>query len=94
LGVDLRAAVDAHDARFVALHTTDGGPLPRDWAIPIVLGEVVAACAPLGVPFSGVAAIVVRGSMLPRPKLDDAARDRIACALADMLLAELRPLRR
>jgi hypothetical protein len=87
LGFDLKAAVRV---RLVALHTVDGQPLPSDWAIPIVPGEVVVACAPLRSPLSGVAALVVRGAVLPRPKLDGPERERIARALADVLLAELK----
>src|ERR1019366_9992712 len=70
LGFDLRAAVRGRDVRLLALHTVDGQPLPPDWAIPILPGEVVVACAPLRSPLSGVAALVVRGAVLPRLKLD------------------------
>jgi hypothetical protein len=89
LGFDLHAAVRAREVRLLALHTVDGRPLPSDWAIPILPGEVVVACAPLSSPLSGVAALVVRGAVLPRPKLDLPERERIARALADALLAEL-----
>lgn len=90
LGFDLQAAVRARLVRLLALHTVDGRPLPSDWAIPILPGEVVVACAPLRSPLSGVAALVVRGAVLPRPKLDSPQRERIARALADALLAELK----
>jgi hypothetical protein len=90
LGFDLRAAVQGRHVRLLALHTVDGQPLPSDWAIPILPDEVVVACAPLRPPLSGVAALVVRGAALPRPKLDAAERERIARALADTLLAELK----
>jgi hypothetical protein len=90
LGFDLEAAVRARLVRLLALHTVDGRPLPSDWAIPILPGEVVVACAPLRSPLSGVAALVVRGAVLPRPKLDLPQRERIARALADALLAELK----
>ena len=90
LGFDLRAAVRGRHVRLLALHTVDGQPLPSDWAIPILPGEVVVACAPLRSPLSGVAALVVRGAVLPRPKLDATERERIARALADVLLAELK----
>jgi hypothetical protein len=90
LGFDLRAAVRGRHVRLLALHTVDGRPLPSDWAIPILAGEVVVACAPLRSPLSGVAALVVRGAVLPRPKLDVPERERIARALADTLLAELK----
>jgi hypothetical protein len=90
LGFDLRAAVRGRHVRLLALHTVDRRPLPSDWAIPILPGEVVVACAPLGSPLSGVAALVVRGAVLPRPKLDVPERERIARALADALLAELK----
>ena len=90
LGFDLQAAVRARLVRLLALHTVDGRPLPSDWAIPILPGEVVVACAPLRSPLSGVAALVVRGALLPRPKLDVPERERIARALADALLAELK----
>ena len=90
LGFDLRAAVRGRDVRLLALHTVDGQPLPPDWAIPILPGEVVVACAPLRSPLSGVAALVVRGAVLPRLKLDLAQRERIARALADALIAELK----
>jgi hypothetical protein len=90
LGFDLRAAVNAHDVRIVALHTLDGRPLPSDWAIPILLGEVVVVCAPLSAPFSGVAAILVRGAALPRPEVDEATRERVARALARAVLADLK----
>jgi hypothetical protein len=90
LGFDLRAAVLGRHVRLLALHTLDGQPLPSDWAIPILPGEVVVTCAPLRPPLSGVAALVVRGAALPRPKLDTAERERIARALTDALLAELK----
>ena len=90
LGFDLQAAIRARRVRLLALHTVDGRPLPSDWAIPILPGEVVVACAPLRSPLSGVAALVVRGAVLPRPKLDLPERERIARALADALLAELK----
>jgi hypothetical protein len=90
LGFDLQAAVRARLVRLLALHTVDGRPLPSDWAIPILPGEVVVACAALRSPLSGVAALVVRGAVLPRPKLDLPQRERIARALADALLAELK----
>jgi hypothetical protein len=90
LGFDLRAAVRARQVRLLALHTVDGRPLPSDWAIPILPGEVVVACAPLGSPLSGVVALIVRGAALPRPKLDPPERERIARALADALLDELK----
>ena len=89
LGFDLPAAVRAGQVRVVAQHTLDGAPLPSDWAIPVVAGEVVVACAPLGPPFSGVAALIVAMRALPSPKRDDAARERIARALAAALLADL-----
>jgi hypothetical protein len=90
LGFDLRAAVRGCHVRLLALHTVDGQPLPSDWAIPILPGEVVVACAPLRPPLSGVAALVVRGAVLPQPKPDVLQRERIARALADALLAELK----
>ena len=91
LGFDLRAAVQRRHVRLLALHTVDGQPLPSDWAIPIVPGEVVVACAPLRPPLSGVAALVVAGRRsCPQPKLDVLQRERIARALADALLAELK----
>ena len=90
LGFDLQAAVRARAVRLLALHTVDRRPLPSDWAIPILPGEVVVACAPLRSPLTGVAALVVRGAVLPRPKLDLPERERIARALADALLAELK----
>ena len=89
-GFDLRAAICCRHVRLVAIHTVDGQPLPSDWAIPIVPGEVVVACAPLRPPLSGVAALVVWGAILPQPKVDLPERERIARALADMLLAELK----
>jgi hypothetical protein len=90
LGFDLPAAVRAGWVRVVAVHTLDGRPLPSDWAIPVVPGEVVVACAPLEPPLSGVAALVVVMAALPAPKRDDATRDRIARALATMVLADLK----
>jgi hypothetical protein len=83
--------------RVVALHTLDGQPLPSDWAVPVLEGELVVACAPLESPFSGVAALIVAMGALRRPpgsfvpRMDDARRDRIARALVDVLLAELKP---
>jgi len=94
LGFDLHAAVQARRVRFVAVYTIDGRPLPADWAIPIQEREVVVACAPLLSPLSGVAALIVCASALPQPKVDDAARERIAHALADVLLAEIRASKR
>jgi hypothetical protein len=93
---DLAAAVRAGMVRVVALHTLDGQPLPSDWAVPVLEGEVVVACAPLESPFSGVAALIVTMRALlplrqPAPRRDDATRDRIARALVDVLLAELKP---
>ena len=90
LGFDLRGAVRGRHVRLLALHTVDGQPLPSDWAIPILPGEVVVACAPLSPPLTGIAALVVRGAILPRPKLDVPQRERIARALAEALLAELK----
>jgi hypothetical protein len=89
LGFDLRAAVRERHVRLLAVYTVDGRPLPSDWAVPILPNEVVLACAPLRSPLSGVAALVVRGAVLPRPKLDAPERERIARALADALLAGL-----
>ena len=65
--------------------------MPRDWAIPVQRDEVVVACAPLPRPLVGVAAVVVAAACLPRPNLDEAARERVASAFADALLAELGP---
>ena len=90
MGFDLHAAVRGRHVRLLAVHTVDGQPLPSDWAIPILPGEVVVACAPLSPPMSGIAALVVRGAILPRPKLDVPQRERIARALAEALLAELK----
>ena len=90
VGFDLRAAVRGRHVRLLALHTVDGQPLPSDWAIPILPGEVVVACAPLSPPLTGIAALVVRGAILPRPALDVPQRERIARALAEALLAELK----
>ncbi len=45
LGFDLRAAIRARHVRLLAVHALDGRPLPSDWAIPILPGEVVVACA-------------------------------------------------
>jgi hypothetical protein len=90
LGFDLQAAVRARLVRLLALHTIDGRPLPSDWAIPILPGEVVVECAALRSPLSGVAALIVRGAVLPRPKIDLPERERIALALADAVLAELK----
>jgi hypothetical protein len=90
LGFDLRAAIRGRHVRLLALHTVDGQPLPSDWAIPILPGEVVVSCAPLSPPMSGIAALIVRGAILPRPKLDVPQRERMARALAEALLAELK----
>jgi hypothetical protein len=94
LGFDLAAAVRAGHVRVVAIHTLDGRPRPSDWAVPVVEGEVVVACAPLEQPFSGVAALVVTMRALPAPRMEDATRDRIARALAAALLADLKARRR
>lgn len=88
LGFDLHAAIRACHARLLAIHT-DGRPLPRDWAIPLVEGEVVAACAPLEPPFVGAAALIVRLEDLPKPKLTADAREHIARALAETMLTEI-----
>jgi hypothetical protein len=90
IGFDLRAAVDARRVRLVAIHTIDGRPLPRDWAIPLLRSEVVVACAPLVSPFVGVAALVAKVAVLPKPKVDAATRERISVALADAIFAEVR----
>ncbi len=90
LGFDLSAAIRGRHVRLLAVHTVDGRPLPSDWAIPILPGEVVVACAPLRPPLSGVAALIVRGAVLPQPKLDVLQREHIARALADALFAELK----
>ncbi|MGD0530511.1 MAG: hypothetical protein ABSE49_35585 [Polyangiaceae bacterium] len=89
LSIDLRAAIVARRVRLVAIHTTDGRAMPRSWAVPLHRGEVVLALAALASPFAGVAALIVRASDLPAPSLDAAARERLADALADALLAEL-----
>jgi hypothetical protein len=94
LGFDVRRAIESGVLRLVVLHMIDGGPLPRDWAIPVQCDEVVVACAPLPRPLVGMAAIVVAAPHLPPPDFDDAERDRIATALADALLAELSPFGR
>jgi hypothetical protein len=89
LSFNLREAVLNGRVRLVAIHTIDGRPLPRSWAIPVQRGEIVLACAAMAPPFAGVAALVARASELPAPHLDAAARERIADALAEALLAEL-----
>lgn len=66
-----------------------GEPLPPDWAIPIESGEVPIALAQLPAPFVGFVALVARVADLPRPRLDDRERERIATALADALLQEV-----
>ena len=89
LGFDLRAAIRAGRVRLLALHTVDGRPLPRDWAIPLMRDEVVVACAPLESSFSGVAALIIRMAELPRPRVDASVRKQIADVLAQPLLFEL-----
>ena len=89
LGFDLDAAIRTRRVRLLALHTTDGRPLPRDWAIPLRRNEVVVACAPLERPFSGVAALIAQPAELPAPRVDTEAREQIADALARALLFEL-----
>jgi len=94
LGFDLHAAVRARHVRLVAIHSVDGRPLPADWAVPIRESEAVVACAPLLAPLSGVAALIVRACALPRPIIDDEARERIARALAELILREIREAKR
>jgi hypothetical protein len=88
LGFDLRLAVEAGRVRLLAIHTVDGRPLPRDWAIPVFGSERVVACAQLPPPFFGVAALVVR-SLAPLKSLDAAGRKRVVAALANLVLADL-----
>lgn len=90
LGFDLRAAIGARHVRIIAIHTIDGRLLPRDWAVPILRGEAVVACAPLESPFSGVAALVARVAGLPRPRLTAETREKIARALAEAMFAEVK----
>jgi hypothetical protein len=94
LGFDLAVAVRARQIRVVAMHTLDGRPLPSDWAVPMIEGEVVVACAPLEPPFSGIAALIVTMGALPALRMDAASRDRIARALVDALLADLKARQR
>jgi hypothetical protein len=89
VGVDLRSALRRGHLRLVVVHTAKGGPLPADWAIPLKVGEAVVACAALKVPCAAVAALVARVDDLPKPKLDEAARERVAQALADAAIAEM-----
>jgi hypothetical protein len=63
------------------------GPLDGDWAIPMLGNETVLAHAPIAAPFTGVAGFIVRPTDLSPPQFDDDARERIASALADALLA-------
>jgi hypothetical protein len=90
LGFDLAAAIGARRVRLLVIHTVDGRPLPREWAIPILDGEVVVACGQLEPPFVGVAALLVDAATLPRAQLDATDRRRVAEALVDALLAEVR----
>src|ERR1019366_8571217 len=85
--------------RSGASRPPSGAPYGRRPAAPVRLGYPdptgrggggVVAGAPRGPPRSGVAALVVRAPVLPRPKLDLPERERIARALADALLAELK----
>jgi hypothetical protein len=68
------------------------GGLPANWAVPPARGELVIATTPVvveAVGAMGLAALVVRQRALAAIQLDDEARERIACALADALLAEI-----
>jgi hypothetical protein len=77
-------------ARVVRGWSPNGTPLPREWGVPIERDEAPIAFAMLGQPWVGYVSIVARAADLPRPRLDGAARDRIASALADAVLAEVR----
>ena len=77
-------------ARVVRGWSPNGTPPPPEWGVPIVRGEAPIAFAMLGQPWVGYVSIVARAADLPRPGLDGAARDRIASALVDAVLAEVR----
>jgi hypothetical protein len=66
--------------------------LPANWAVPLARDELVIATTPIvvqAVGAMGVAALVVKQRALVAGQLDDEVRERIACALADALLAEI-----
>jgi hypothetical protein len=66
--------------------------LPGNWAVPLARDELVIATTPVvveAVGAIGVAALVVKQGALAAAHLGDEERERIACALADALLAEI-----
>jgi hypothetical protein len=85
----LRPALQARipSARIVFGWSPTGRPPPWQ-AVPIEPGELPIVFRPLPPPFVGFAAVVVRVEDVPAPQLDAAAKDRIALALADALLAQ------
>jgi hypothetical protein len=64
--------------------------IPTDWAIPVEPCEMPIATAPLPKPLVGFASILVRVGDLDTPAPGDEERDRIADALVDALLKEIR----
>ncbi len=74
--------------RIIRSWSRNATPLPREWGgVPIVDGERPIVCAMLPQPFVGYVFVIARADDLRRPHLDAAAKDRIASALADALLA-------
>jgi hypothetical protein len=88
----LRQAIRVGGARCVALLPMSQRGLPANWAVPLARDELVIATTPIvveAIGAMGVAALVVRQRALAAIRLDDEAPERIACALADALLAEI-----
>jgi len=89
------AKLSPGDVRVQAVFGANGGPLPSSWAFQVQPGEFVvqtrrATRRSANVEQVGIVGIVVVAKKLPPPVFDDEAKERIASALADALLAEVR----
>jgi hypothetical protein len=91
-----RARVSREEVRIQAVFGANGGPLPSTWAFSIERGEVVvetwkATRRTAHGEQVGIVGFVVAAGRLPAPNFDDEGEtERMASALADALIAEVR----